>query len=710
MANQPQSPSPGNPQQQPEPPTPQQPEPCFQVRDRSSDNTYCLTNAEFTELVEANTESFRNLDREYETRALGSPNWARDSVNAYKAYAHLSLIGRNSVAAGKGVTLGFVDSGLHLDHPEFVVQGEESTVFQHIDSTFESSFERSHGTQVVGAAAGLHTGIAPGVDIIMFGSRNPDPSESDFVSFSEDSWFQIFDSESDILNLSFGYPATSTDNLSTLSDGVTASVFKDEITAYLRVSESKRPIIVQSAGNQSQTHPNINSFWGLDPDVPFVTVVSVDRQGRISTFSNRCGVAADFCIAAPGEDLTLPSYDTSGFVLGFYETVDGTSFAAPIVSGGLAVMKQLFRDNLSDRQLVDRLFATAKDDGIHATSAIYGHGLMDLGAATNPWGIPEFMSTLPGRSSATITSSFMTLGAPLGDGLSNALASQEIAAFDGLGAPFWFQASDFTVPASGSSVAARLQRFLTPIPLRSLPDTWQFDFQEDASALETGHLALTDGASRFSMDGPQGVAATVFQKPGDLEGLTLAWNPNAFSALTLEAGYLNEQQSLLGSQAKGAFGSLSGETLFLSAGLNATAGRWQLAAQGEIGQVNPSLGHSQLIDAASSLSTSAFRLQATRPFANGSALSFSLSQPLRVESGSVAFSLPTGRTQDGVVLHQALSAPLAPSGRQLDLTAKLEVPWLGGDLSLGATRSSQPRHQLTAAPEWTIFTGYRSTW
>ena len=544
----------------------------------------------------------------------------------------------------------------------------------------------------------------------MFGSRNPDPSESDFVSFSEDSWFQIFDSDSDILNLSFGYPATSTDNLSTLSDGVTASVFKDEITAYLRVSESKRPIIVQSAGNQSQTHPNINSFWGLDPDVPFVTVVSVDRQGRISTFSNRCGVAADFCIAAPGEDLTLPSYDTSGLVLGFYETVDGTSFPAPIVSGGLAVMKQIFRDNLSDRQLVDRLFATAKDDGIHATSAIYGHGLMDLGAATNPWSIPEFMSTLPGRSSATITSSFMTLGAPLGDGLSNALASQEIAAFDVLGAPFWFQASHFTIPSSGTSIATRLQRFLNPIQLRSLPDTWQFNLQENTSATETGHLALTDGASRFSMDGPQGLAATVFQEPGDVEGLALAWNPNAFSALTLEAGYLNEQQSLLGSQAKGAFGHLSGETLFLGAGLNATAGRWQLAAQGEIGQVNPSLGHSQLIDAVSSLSTSAFRLQATRPFANGSALSFSLSQPLRVESGSVAFSLPTGRTQDGVVLHQALSAPLAPSGRQLDLTAKLEVPWLAGDLSLGATRSSQPRHQLTAAPEWTIFTGYRSTW
>ena len=163
--------------------------------------------------------------------------------------------------------------------------------------------------------------------------------------------------------------------------------------------------------------------------------------------------------------------------------------------------------------------------------------------------------------------------------LVNVLASQEIAAFDALGVPFWFKAGQFTVPSSGA-IAARLQRFLQPIQLRSLPDAWQFNVQENTSATETGHLALTHGASRFTMDGPQGVATTVFHDLGDLQGLTLAWTPAAFSSLTVEAGYLNEQQSLLGSQAKGAFGHLSGETLFLGAGLHTTAGSWQLAAQG----------------------------------------------------------------------------------------------------------------------------------
>ena len=103
------------------------------------------------------------------------------------------------------------------------------------------------------------------------------------------------------------------------------------------------------------------------------------------------------------------------------------------------------------------------------------------------------------------------------------------------------------------------------------------------------------------MRGPQGWGATLFQEADALEGLSVTWNPLPFDDLTIEAGYLKEKQSLLGTQASGAFGHLSADTLFLSAAINTTAGRWQLAAQGELGHVIPSVGHSLLIDRVSSL-------------------------------------------------------------------------------------------------------------
>ncbi|MYG64313.1 MAG: hypothetical protein F4099_03825 [Synechococcus sp. SB0673_bin_10] len=377
-------------------------------------------------------------------------------------------------------------------------------------------------------------------------------------------------------------------------------------------------------------------------------------------------------------------------------------------------MKQLFRDQLSPLELRSRLFATANKSGIYANSSRYGQGLMDLGAATNPWGVATFMDTrssAPGSGGARVDSSFLSLGAPFGDGLTQSLGQQEVAAFDSLGAPFWFEAASFTVPSGGASLATRLNDFLHPAQLRSIPETWQFNLQEKATATEIGHLALTNGASRLTMAGPQGVSATAFHKPQALEGLSFAWSPAPLPGIAFGAGYLNAQDSLLGSSASGALGQLSGQTLFFTTELDtALPAGWQLAAQGELGMVGPSVASSQFINDFSSLSTSAFRLAASRPFANGSTLRFSLSSPLRVDSGAADLSLPTGRTQDGSVTGRDFSASLVPTGRQLDLTAMVEFPALGGDISLGATRSEQPRHQRDALAEWAFFTGYRASW
>ncbi len=379
-------------------------------------------------------------------------------------------------------------------------------------------------------------------------------------------------------------------------------------------------------------------------------------------------------------------------------------------------MKQQFRGQLTARQLRSRLFSTANDSGRYSNTSDWGHGLMDLGAATNPWGVlrmgTKSLSLPVSPNGVSIDSSFLQLGGPLGDGLAQSLGQQEVAAFDTLGAPFWFEAASFTVPSQGVSLATRLHRFLSPASLRSIPDAWQFSLQEDAIATEMGHLALTNGASRLVMDAPQGFSATLFHDPQDMEGLTLSWSPAALPAFTMETGYLKEHQSLLGSQASGAFGQLSGQTLFLNAGVNTTTPwGWQLAAQGELGMVDPSVGSSPFIDHVSPLATSAFRLQASQPFLGGGAFHLSLAQPLRVDSGAAALSLPTGRTPEGTVVGQEVSASLVPSGRQLDLTAMVELPLAEETtLSLGTTRSQQPQHQRTAEAEWTFFTGWRAKW
>ena len=712
----------------------------------------CLTREKLNEKVQEWATAYRAVPG-------FAKQWGLAAINADRAYGHLKAVRGESVKPGQGVTIGFVDSGMDRSHPSFAASKVTRTLMRGATSA-----HTSHGTAVASVAAGgrissgphqskAHHGVAWGADVAVFAipaevypvtravysikEHVLVPEKERVGLFARDKadaefFKSVLSEDIDILNLSFPsapFPGTIDDyKKSRLQKN-----YDQTVAALAQKGKEEKTILVWSAGD---VDPSRGQTPGSSPQLMAglparikelrghsVAVVATKEDGAIADFSNRCGRAADWCIAAPGQDVRVASGSQD------WSTMSSTSVAASMVSGGLAVMKHLFRGRLSNTEMVSRLFATAKKDGIHADSSIYGQGLMDLGAATNPWGIPAFMGSgqavgaqgggdSVGQQSGGVelSSTSLSLGSAMGDGLSEALAQQEIAAFDSLGAPFWFSAGSFTLPGEGPSLAARLQQFLAPSVEHTISESWQVDFQSGAPALEAGHLALTHGADRLSFHGPQGLSATLFQRPTDydqapLAGLAVSWNPQSLPALSLSAGYLHEPEELLGSQGSGAFGELSGHTLFLSAELDTTTSQgWQLSAQGEVGMVNPAVARSQFITDISTLTSSAFRLQARKPFSNGSAFRLALSQPLRVESGAASLSLPTGRTKDGVVVGTDLSAPLSPSGRQLDLTAQLDLPLLGGDLSLAATHSQQPQHQQGAEGQWTFFTGYRTTW
>ena len=139
----------------------------------------------------------------------------------------------------------------------------------------------------------------------------------------------------------------------------------------------------------------------------------------------------------------------------------GTSVAAPMVTGSLAAMKQLFRGQLSNADLVTRLLATADKRGIYADRAVYGQGMLDLAAATAPvGGAVVATGDRVGGGSPTLAGTRFAVGGALGDSLARGLAGQEIAAFDALGAPFWFPLGALAAAGPGVSAAARLRGFM----------------------------------------------------------------------------------------------------------------------------------------------------------------------------------------------------------------------------------------------------------
>ena len=108
----------------------------------------------------------------------------------------------------------------------------------------------------------------------------------------------------------------------------------------------------------------------------WLAVAAVDANGTLAEVSNGCGPAKNWCLAAPGEHVKIHSLHGHGF----YKST-GTSIAAAIVSGALAVLKSAFPE-MSMITLKNILLESATRDGPGPwPNEIYGHGIINLGAA-----------------------------------------------------------------------------------------------------------------------------------------------------------------------------------------------------------------------------------------------------------------------------------------------------------------------------------------
>lgn len=193
-----------------------------------------------------------------------------------------------------------------------------------------------------------------------------------------------------------------------------------------------------------------------------VAVVAVQQDGHIARFSNRCGIARDFCLAAPGVGIVGPQMGLGGtnsqggtvFPTDSYRTWQGTSFAAPMVTGALAVMRSFFKNPdgsyaLGNTELVTRMLATADRTNYNADgsggpdysdSATYGQGLLDLDAATRPVGR---LSTAMHGAGNPAGIGLDTVGVAFGAGLAQRLGATEVALYDELNAPFFRPAAQW---------------------------------------------------------------------------------------------------------------------------------------------------------------------------------------------------------------------------------------------------------------------------
>ena len=109
----------------------------------------------------------------------------------------------------------------------------------------------------------------------------------------------------------------------------------------------------------------------------WLVVGALDAHGEIARFSNGCGEARNWCLFAPGENLSVGT-DRRG-------NLTGTSFAAPMASGALAALKSRL-PSMPMEVVQATLLVSADPLGTRLTDPdepdpVYGWGRLNLGSA-----------------------------------------------------------------------------------------------------------------------------------------------------------------------------------------------------------------------------------------------------------------------------------------------------------------------------------------
>ena len=742
----------------------------------------CLTTTQYEARVET-------LKTTHTNDAGFINNWGLDRINAAEAWAKLELEHGAETEPGDGVTLGVIDSGIDANHPAFVdnliievflpgANNEDGSTFSH--GTAVASVMAASPSQnfITGRTQGAR-GVAWGADIAMFAltlgagggdfvpvalaglKKQDDPTSFPAIINEVTGWVNG-ERTLDFVNASFGFRSI----IDMYSESDLTSNLDNTVNALKQSGSSSKTVFIWAAGNSNGDSCEKSHFpaghqklcvngkvnavspgvlAGLPARFPelrenLIAVVAIRKNGEngengeIASFSNRCGIAWESCIAAPGEKIRAAYFGPhEGRIIRGSAEPSGTSFAAPMVTGGLAVMQHFFRNQLSNADLVRRLYATANKSGIYANREIYGQGLMDLDAAVSPLG---FTSVASGDrvnvGGISVDSTSLSLGTAFGDGLTQSFANQELVAFDQLGAPFWYSLDSLAGTRPGPSIQSRLTKFMS-----STSDNREFGvFQPALGALPTEHSA--GNSDRFSLglmdtsalvnDGGHlsllGRAVALNRPVSDKSTFRLySTEGNGDQArvagmefvsttpgkpIAFRSGVVAERQSVLRSSAAGAFGRMSGNSVFVGLDSNLQVGSWRLGAGAEVGTVLAVIDRS-LLSVNSPLITSAFALRAGKKLNERNTVDFALSQPVRIESGRADYAIPVGRTVEGEVLKSSGSADLEPSGRQIDLAARWRrsLPSGNGDFRVATSLSFHSGHSRAAEPKVSVLAGWR---
>ena len=272
---------------------------------------------------------------------------------------------------GSGLAAAVIDTGVDYDNPALGgglgpgKKVEDGYDFAD-DSADPIATTSQHGTAVAGILASddpSRPGVAPGADVValrVFG----DSDDGDFSKVADALQWVVENHAKDnitVVNLSLSDGSNNT--IDTFSDdggvGQRIATLVDDLTA-LNI-----PVVV-AAGNSFSGQQG-TGFPSILPGT--IGVTATVGGSKLATDAQRLGPiggASATALAAPGVGLTAPVNESD------VATVEGTSFAAPQVSGAILLLQQIYEQRFDTLPTVSALEGWLKAGSIPVHDATTG--------------------------------------------------------------------------------------------------------------------------------------------------------------------------------------------------------------------------------------------------------------------------------------------------------------------------------------------------
>ena len=262
---------------------------------------------------------------------------------------------------GEGVKVAVIDTGIDATHPSLrgsVVGGTDVSGLGTSDGLTLVGTSNYHGTMVASILAGRGA----------FGDEN-----SGVIGTAP---------KAQLLSVSMAFGVTGLDTDSQIAEGIIwavdngATVINLSLTrnsvswpkswdeAFLYAFEND-VVIVAAVGNLADGTEQVSAPASI-PGV--IAVAGVDRESNPSALSSVKGFTIG--VTAPSEDLV------AAYPSGEYRLWSGTSAAAPIVSGLVAMIRSMYPE-MNAVNVVNRVIQSARKVGFEGYSNSYGYGIID---------------------------------------------------------------------------------------------------------------------------------------------------------------------------------------------------------------------------------------------------------------------------------------------------------------------------------------------